>query len=44
MSENGSSFRQHLSPTLMLQEFAAFGGLMVGLLSLTLLGAAFGLS
>ena len=34
----------HLSPALMLQEFVAFGGLMAGLLGLTILGAAFGLS
>ena len=37
-------FPPHLSPALLLQEFAAFGGLMASLLGLSLLGAAFGLS
>ena len=37
-------FPPHLSPGLLLQEFAAFGGLMAGLAGLSVLGAAFGLS
>lgn len=37
-------FPPHLSPGLLLQEFAAFGGLMAGLVGLTILGVGFGLS
>jgi hypothetical protein len=37
-------FPPHLSPALLLQEFAAFGGLMAGLVGLTILGIGFGLS
>ena len=37
-------FPAHLSPALLLGEFAAFGGLMAGLVGLTILGVGFGLN